>query len=75
MSGNVYEQCEDDCHDSYTNAPSNGAAWVHSPRDSSRVVRGGDWHYFAQFCRSASRNYYPPESRYSSLGLRVVRTP
>jgi formylglycine-generating enzyme required for sulfatase activity len=55
ISGNLFEWCEDDWHDSYTGAPTDGRAWVDNPRSSTRVVRGGDWPITANDCRSAAR--------------------
>jgi formylglycine-generating enzyme required for sulfatase activity len=45
LSGNVWEWCEDDWHDSYENAPEDGSAWVDDPEDRAgdRVLRGGSW--------------------------------
>ncbi len=43
-------------------------------RGSYRVIRGGDWHYDARSCRSASRSRLAPGKRYSHLGFRLVRT-
>jgi len=42
MAGNVSEWVEDDVHSSYTNAPSDGSAWINEPRSGSRTRRGGD---------------------------------
>jgi hypothetical protein len=41
MSGNVWEWCEDDWHDNYNGAPTDGSAWVDSPRGGGRVLRAG----------------------------------
>jgi formylglycine-generating enzyme required for sulfatase activity len=43
MHGNVWEWTADDWHDNYTGAPTNGSAWVDSPRAASRVFRGGSF--------------------------------
>ena len=56
MIGNVWEWCEDDWHSDYMGAPTDGSAWINSPRDSNRVARGGGWSSAGYFCRSASRN-------------------
>lgn len=43
MTGNVHEWVEDDWHDGYEGAPSDGSAWVQTPeRATYRVVKGGD---------------------------------
>jgi formylglycine-generating enzyme required for sulfatase activity len=74
MSGNQWEWCQDYWHDSYTDAPSDGNAWL-SPTSSYRVVRGGGWGNNARNCRSATRSYYyAPATRINDLGARFVRT-
>ncbi|MCC6280211.1 MAG: formylglycine-generating enzyme family protein [Saprospiraceae bacterium] len=72
MSGNVWEWCEDQWHDTYEGAPDNGSAWVDQEQGSYRVYRGGSWINYAQLCRPASRNNSTPASRYSYLGFRLV---
>ncbi len=75
MHGNVWEWCEDDWHDNYSNASTDGRAWVDSPsRGSARVVRGGGWANYAVGCRSAVRFGYAPGARYYYLGFRLLRT-
>ncbi|MFH1738898.1 MAG: SUMF1/EgtB/PvdO family nonheme iron enzyme, partial [bacterium] len=79
MHGNVWEWCEDDWHQDYRNAPSDGSAWIDSPRGSSRVVRGGGWDDDAGDCRSAHRSGAPPDTTLNPIGFRIVlvssRTP
>lgn len=72
MSGNVWEWCEDDWHDSYKNAPSNGSAWIDKPRGSFRMLRGGGWSFNAEYCRTADRYNYDTRSRSDSIGFRLV---
>ena len=43
MVGNVWQWLEDDWHDDYYGAPTDGSAWTGSPRGQYRVVRGGSW--------------------------------
>ena len=76
MSGNVWEWCEDDWHDSYKNAPNDGNAWVDAPeRSLYRVYRGGNWDYAPLNCRVAFRNCWPPELRFNLLGFRLCLAP
>jgi len=64
MIGNVWEWCEDDWHGNYDGAPTDGSAWVDSPkRGGGRVVRGGSWFNDAWFCRSANRYRDTPDYR------------
>jgi formylglycine-generating enzyme required for sulfatase activity len=59
MSGNVWEWCEDDWHDSYKNAPDDGTAWIDNDNrsQSRKCLRGGSWSFNPHFCRSACRYY------------------
>ncbi len=74
MHGNVFEWCLDHYHDSYEGAPADGSAWIDPDvdRGTRRMVRGGCWNYFPQFCRSAYRNYYNPDYQNFNFGFRVV---
>ncbi|MDB9414794.1 SUMF1/EgtB/PvdO family nonheme iron enzyme [Microcystis aeruginosa] len=71
MSGNVWEWCEDNWHDSYKNAPSDGSAWLNN--NLSHIVRGGSWGNSPRNCRSASRVHYG--NRFIDGGFRVVCAP
>ncbi|MBK8877048.1 MAG: SUMF1/EgtB/PvdO family nonheme iron enzyme [Haliscomenobacter sp.] len=72
MSGNVWEWCEDDWHGNYHGAPTDGSAWVDSPRASRRVDRGGGWDYTALHCRAVLRNDDTPSGCYGDLGFRLA---
>ncbi len=72
MSGNVYEWCEDDYHSTYSGAPSDGSAWIDSPRASDRMIRGGGWGGNARYCRSAYRNGVTPDARGINIGFRLA---
>ena len=74
MSGNVWEWCEDDLHDNYNDAPSDGTAWIKSPRGAYRIARGGGWGYYARYCRSAYRGSSTPDYQGAFFGLRVLKT-
>jgi formylglycine-generating enzyme required for sulfatase activity len=72
MNGNVWEWCQDNYHDSYSGAPSNGIAWEDGS-SSNCVIRGGGWFHDASYCRSAARFSYASGSGSGSLGFRIVR--
>ncbi len=75
MSGNVWEWCADDWHNSYEKAPTDGSAWVDSPqRGSIRILRGGSWLNYAEFCYVSSREGNYPDHR-DDNGFRVVLVP
>ena len=71
MSGNVWEWCEDNWHDSYENAPRDGSAWLRND-NNYYIVRGGSWDFNPYYCRSASRIRFSPGFDFNYLGFRVV---
>ena len=75
MSGNVWEWAWDGWG-SYPggtlSSPSEDP--VVPATGSPRVLRGGSWGNFAQYCRSAYRYYYSPGKRFIFLGLRLARS-
>jgi formylglycine-generating enzyme required for sulfatase activity len=75
LAGNVWEWVEDDWHDSYTGAPSDGSAWVDSPRDLRRMVRGGCFNSLPEFLRASVRafDYDAPVFACDSHGIRCCR--
>ena len=82
MSGNVWEWCLDEWHESYADKPENlkkqgNQAWgdldVNNNDNCSRLLRGGSWYYLnAGLCRSASRDWLNAANLYNSFGFRVV---
>jgi formylglycine-generating enzyme required for sulfatase activity len=73
MHGNVWEWCQDDWHDNYRGAPADGSAWLtDDERDLSKVLRGGSWLNYPDYCRSAYRNRLARDLRSYFLGFRVV---
>ncbi|NEO33831.1 MAG: formylglycine-generating enzyme family protein [Symploca sp. SIO3C6] len=73
MHGNVWEWCEDDWHEDYKGAPTNGSAWLSKKLSSTKVVRGGSWGSLPAYCRCASRFYDSPGFvDFNNIGLRVV---
>jgi formylglycine-generating enzyme required for sulfatase activity len=77
MNGNVWEWCEDNWHDSYKNAPSDGSAWLTNDNDY-KLLRGGSWYDRPAYCRSASRVFYLRRDIIDFnyvIGFRVVCVP
>ncbi|GET41977.1 formylglycine-generating enzyme family protein [Microseira wollei] len=73
MHGNLWEWCEDDWHDNYKEAPSDGSAWVESDRTKTRLlVRGGSWNFIPQDCRSAFRFSVTRDIKDNDVGFRVL---
>ena len=76
MHGNVWEWCEDDWHNDYEGAPSDGSAWVKIDRKSAgKLLHGGSWYLHPVLCRSAFRNYLSRVNRYDYIGFRVCCVP
>jgi formylglycine-generating enzyme required for sulfatase activity len=71
MHGNVWEWCQDYWHDNYEDAPSDGSAWLTDNENEARILRGGSWNDYPEYCRSASRNYNYPDNRADNFGCRV----
>jgi formylglycine-generating enzyme required for sulfatase activity len=72
MHGNVWEWVEDNWHDDYNGAASDGAAWGGGDA-SFRVLRGGSWYKVALDVRSATRFRDLPDFRSADVGFRVAR--
>lgn len=84
MSGNVFEWCLDKTngfgeHDfyqkCYKEAQENGKAYVLNPcceEAQFRVIRGGSWDDYPQYCRVSYRDFYPPTARTYNVGFRLV---
>lgn len=70
MHGNVWEWVQDNWHDNYNDAPTDGSSWER--KNSDRVNRGGGW-YNAGGCRSASRGFNGQDTRSNALGFRLLR--
>lgn len=71
-SGNVWEWCEDWWHGDYTGAPTDGSAWILNPDEPFRILRGGSWDHYAQYCRSALRDGVSPSMRDADVGFRIA---
>jgi formylglycine-generating enzyme required for sulfatase activity len=72
INGNVWEWMQDEWHENYNGAPSDGSAWEDG-NISNRVSRGCSWLCDTGFCRSADRFKRETESRLANLGFRLLR--
>ncbi|MEO1375550.1 MAG: SUMF1/EgtB/PvdO family nonheme iron enzyme [Cyanobacteria bacterium J06635_10] len=73
MHGNVLEWCLDTWHDNYDMAPNDGNAWVtNDEHNVYRVIRGGAWSLYPEYCRSANRARERADRKSSRIGFRVV---
>jgi formylglycine-generating enzyme required for sulfatase activity/uncharacterized caspase-like protein len=71
MCGNVWELCQDEWHENYNNAPTDGSAWL-AGNDNQSLLRGGSWGSDPRHCRSANRLRYARADRDNDVGFRVV---
>ncbi|MGB3460215.1 MAG: SUMF1/EgtB/PvdO family nonheme iron enzyme [Halobacteriota archaeon] len=74
MHGNVWEWVQDEWHNSYDGAPTDGSAWENGD-GADRVIRGGGWDGSAGDCRSAIRDRLDLRDRDYALGFRLLREP
>ncbi|MEM9090326.1 MAG: SUMF1/EgtB/PvdO family nonheme iron enzyme [Cyanobacteria bacterium P01_F01_bin.53] len=72
MHGNVREWCQDHWHDNYKGGPTDGSAWLSSDENAERLLRGGSWLNYPDFCRSANRGKLARARRFNGIGFRVV---
>lgn len=72
MSGNVWEWCEDDYHDSYNGAPTGGQAWLSGESDVLKVLRGGSCGESSSMSRVGYRYFSVPGHGYCNYGFRLV---
>ncbi len=73
MIGNVWEWVEDDKHQNYKGAPTDGSAWVDDPRADERMVRGASFGSWKGYLRVAHRNDRSPDYYGVSSGFRCAR--
>jgi formylglycine-generating enzyme required for sulfatase activity len=73
MCGNVWEWCQDLWHDSYQGALQDSSARTSDNADDNyKVLRGGAWDSYPDFCRSAVRVKFDAAYYSDSIGFRVV---
>ena len=74
MVGNVWEWTQDCWHNDYTDAPTDGSAWIAGGDCTKHPVRGGSYVSDPSYIVSASRWGYRSDGRFDSVGFRVART-
>lgn len=72
IHGNVLEWVEDCWVEGYARAPADNRPTL-SGECSKRVERGGSWNSTPQSIRSARRNRGTPDTRYATVGFRVLK--
>ena len=76
MLGNVFEWCSDIYGAKYYKSCEDGVVDPKGVSEGSdRVLRGGSWIYYSNYCRSSGRGYGDPGNRNGRIGFRVARTP
>ncbi len=73
MSGNVFEWCNDLWPSFYSESPSTDPSG--SEIGYGRVLRGGFWNIWSDYCRSSCRFGQVPELHDNRYGFRVAKTP
>ncbi|HZK08741.1 MAG TPA: SUMF1/EgtB/PvdO family nonheme iron enzyme [Bacteroidales bacterium] len=71
MTGNVWEWCSD-WHGRYGNVDKSNPLGASS--GSSRVLRGGSWHFDTKYCRLSYRGNYNPDNPGNNSGFRLARS-
>ena len=74
MHGNVSEWCQDEWHENYRGAPTDGTAWMGGKSDH-RVVRGGHVACGKSGTRSAYRHHVESSTTRGNVGFRVALDP
>jgi formylglycine-generating enzyme required for sulfatase activity len=74
MHGNVWEWVEDNWHENYDGAPTDGSAWLHDDDPEFRIARGGAWRNESERVRAAVRVERHNKVEFDTLGFRVART-
>jgi formylglycine-generating enzyme required for sulfatase activity len=69
MHGNVWEWCSDQ----YTVYSGGNRMIQQAEKGIDRVIRGGCWYCYENYCRSAYRSCHMPDRGNDGIGIRLVR--
>ncbi len=72
MHGNLWEWCQDNWHDNYQDAPTDGSPWLTGGDNTRKLLRGGGWRDNPEDCRSANRNSFTLVNNSYGIGFRLV---
>jgi len=73
MAGNVCEWVEDDWAPGYDETPTDGSAWIETPRSEQRTLRNGYFSSGSGLLRSTHRTYAGLNNPAESNGFRCAR--
>ncbi len=74
MHGNVYEWCQDVYKSDFYSQSKNATNPIYAGSGSRRVIRGGSWNGYSEYCRSADRSSYAPSYSNDYIGFRLAET-
>jgi len=74
MHGYLWEFCQDEWHDRYTDAPADGSAWRSEEAPRRIVLRGGSWKDLYSGLRSSARRAYSVAESDDAVGIRCVKS-
>ncbi|MBK8565780.1 MAG: SUMF1/EgtB/PvdO family nonheme iron enzyme [Saprospiraceae bacterium] len=72
MSGNVWEWCQDDWHENFLDAPTDGKPWTQNGDKSQKVVRGGGWGNASYLCEVTARGRFDLKEQSKYVGFRLA---
>jgi uncharacterized protein (TIGR02996 family) len=71
LHGNVWEWCADGYTKYTADDQIDPKRGMEQSDDNTRVLRGGSWRVYPQFCRAAGRRWIAPANRNDNFGFRV----
>ncbi len=71
VHGNVWEWCEDDWTEDYSNTPVDGSSYKSEDTNRKKVLRGGSWFNFPDYTRSVNRSSSELSTKNGTYGFRL----